>query len=167
MPNTGRHNRKCGRRWRSRPTSTTSSTCPEGGRIRPRSDSDGAADRSLWTRCPEASGGFGVQPQQAFSQGENGKCGYTCPACHLARPPKPPFLMGGHCLGRAPLRPVAPHIIMALQRRKIFLKFFKNLSPNLPFSSLYSRVFFTEECFQRHKPTPTQSRKRGIPANVL
>ena len=30
-----------------------------------------------------------------------------------------------------------------------------------------SRVFFTEECFQRHKPTPTQSRKRGIPANVL
>jgi hypothetical protein len=25
-----------------------------------------------------------VQPQQAFSQGENGECGYTRPACRLA-----------------------------------------------------------------------------------
>lgn len=84
----GSFGKPSGRRWRSRPTSITSSTCLTGGRIRPRSDSDGAADRSLWTRCPEASGGFGVQPQQAFLQGENGECIDTRPACQECAPLK-------------------------------------------------------------------------------
>ena len=29
-----------------------------------------------------------MQPQQAFLRSKNGKCGYTCPACRLARLPK-------------------------------------------------------------------------------
>ena len=55
-------------------------------RVRPRSKATGRRQGGLWTRCPEASGGFGVQPQQAFSQGENGECVDTRPACRLAHP---------------------------------------------------------------------------------
>ncbi len=37
----------------------------------------------LRTLYPEASGGFGVQSQQAFSRSKNPKRSYTCPACHV------------------------------------------------------------------------------------
>ncbi len=62
-----------------------------------------------------------MQPQQAFSQGENGECIDTRPACRLARSPKPPFPMRGRCLGRASLRPAVPYIIMPCSGEKLFL----------------------------------------------
>ena len=72
--------------WRSRPTSTTSSTCPEGGRIRPRSGSDGAADRGTSGHGVQKSpAGLGA-PQQAFLQSKNRKCIDTCPACQECVP---------------------------------------------------------------------------------
>ncbi len=60
-----------------------------GGKIRPRSDSAGAADnKDFWTKCPEVQRVWGA-PQQAFLRGyrprKNSRCGHTCPACRFVQ----------------------------------------------------------------------------------
>ena len=41
----------------------------------------------LWTRCPEASGGFGGTPTSIFAK-QKLQVLYTCPACRLCDPPE-------------------------------------------------------------------------------
>ena len=56
------------------------------GRIRPRSGSDGAADRGTSGHGVQKSpAGLGA-PQQAFLQSKNRKCIDTCPACQECVP---------------------------------------------------------------------------------
>ena len=65
---------------------TAAAVCPEGGRIRPRSGSDGAADRGTSGHGVQKSpAGLGA-PQQAFLQSKNRKCIDTCPACQECVP---------------------------------------------------------------------------------